>query len=379
LGCAPNRPDERTIGGPNRKDDSLPGDQHQTPKSHARTAVVTGAAGFIGSHLVDRLLADGHRVIAVDDLSIGRAGNLDSARRAAEGAEGEPRFAFHRRDVAEDPLDDLFAGADWVFHLAALADIVPSIEQPEDYHRANVDGTVRVLEAARRAGVGRFLYAASSSCYGIPDETPTPESAPLRPMYPYALTKCIGEQYVLHWAQTYGLPALSLRMFNVYGPRHRTTGAYGAVFGVFLAQKLAGKPFTIVGDGTQSRDFTYVTDVADAFVTAAGSEVAGEILNIGSGGHYSVNRLVELLGGDSVRVPRRPGEPDITFADTRKIESLLNWRAKVPFEEGVKRMLDSIELYRDAPVWEPDSIARATADWFRYLGTDEKSRAGAAG
>ncbi len=337
---------------------------------HRSIAVVTGAAGFIGSHVVERLLNDGHRVVGLDDLSIGRLSNLDFAKGPALG----DRFAFHRCDVAADPLDDHFAGADWVFHLAALADIVPSIEQPLDYHRANVEGTARVLEAARRAGVGRFLYAASSSCYGIPEVAPTPESAPFRPMYPYALTKCIGEQYVMHWAQTYGLPAVSLRLFNVFGPRHRTTGAYGAVFGVFLAQKLAGKPFTVVGDGTQTRDFTYVTDVADAFVTAAASEVSGEAFNVGSGGHYSVNRLVELLGGEVVHIPHRPGEPDITFADTGKIERSLGWRAEVSFEDGVRRMLDHIELYRDAPVWEPEGIARATADWFRYLGREETGR-----
>jgi UDP-glucose 4-epimerase len=339
------------------------------------TALVTGAAGFIGSHLVERLLADGHRVIAVDDLSIGRRDNL----AFAAAAEAEGRFSFHRVDVAADgaadgaadPLDAAMRGARWVFHLAALADIVPSIQRPLDYHRANVDGTVRVLEAARRAGVARFVYAASSSCYGLPDATPTPESAPARPMYPYALTKWVGERYVLHWARTYGLPAVSLRLFNVFGPRHRTTGAYGAVFGVFLAQKLAGKPFTVVGDGTQSRDFTYVSDVADAFVAAAASDLSGEALNVGSGGHYSVNRLVGLLGGEAVHIPRRPGEPDVTFADTAKIEALLGWRAKTSFDDGVKRMLDHIELYRDAPVWEPDAIAEATADWFRYLGKDE--------
>lgn len=331
------------------------------------TAVVTGAAGFIGSHLVERLLADGHRVIGIDDLSIGRKSNLDFARTA----EAAGQFSFHRCDVAADPLDEVIGEAQWLFHLAALADIVPSIQRPMDYHRANVEGTVRVLEAARKAGVRRFVYAASSSCYGTPDVTPTPETAPARPMYPYALSKWVGEQYVLHWAQTYDLPAASLRLFNVFGPRHRTTGAYGAVFGVFLAQKLAGKPFTVVGDGTQTRDFTFVTDVADAFVTVAASDVAGEAFNVGSGDHYSVNRLVRLLGGEVVHIPRRPGEPDVTFADTQKIQDMLGWCAKVPFDEGVKRMLEHIELYRDAPVWEPDAIAEATADWFRYLGEDE--------
>lgn len=330
------------------------------------SAAVTGAAGFIGSHLVERLLADGHRVIAIDDLSIGRRSNLDFAK----SAEAEGRFSFHRADVAADPLEEIVSGAKWLFHLAALADIVPSIQRPLAYHRANVDGTARVLEAARKAGIRRFVYAASSSCYGIPDATPTPETAAARPMYPYALTKWVGEQYVLHWERTYDLPALSLRLFNVFGPRHRTTGAYGAVFGVFLAQKLAGKPFTVVGDGTQSRDFTYVTDVADAFVTAAASDLSGEVFNVGSGGHYSVNRLVGLLGGEAVHIPRRPGEPEVTFADTQKIENMLGWRAKMPFDDGVKRMLDHIELYRDAPVWEPDAIAEATADWFRYLGKD---------
>ncbi len=331
------------------------------------TAVVTGAAGFIGSHLVERLLADGHRVIGIDDLSIGRKSNLDFARTA----EAAGQFSFHRCDVSADPLDEVIGEAQWLFHLAALADIVPSIQRPMDYHRANVEGTVRVLEAARKAGVWRFVYAASSSCYGTPDVTPTPETAPARPMYPYALSKWVGEQYVLHWAQTYDLPAVSLRLFNVFGPRHRTTGAYGAVFGVFLAQKLAGKPFTVVGDGTQTRDFTFVTDVADAFVTVADSDVAGEVFNIGSGDHYSVNRLVGLLGGEIVHIPRRPGEPEVTFADIRKIKDMLGWCAKVPFDEGVKRMLEHIELYRDAPVWEPDAIAEATADWFRYLGEDE--------
>jgi UDP-glucose 4-epimerase len=267
-------------------------------------------------------------------------------------------------------LDSLLKGADLVFHLAALADVVPSMERPLDYHRANVDGTVALLDAARHARVGRFLYAASSSCYGIPDLYPTPETAATRPQYPYALSKLLGEQCVLHWGQVYRLPVVSLRLFNVYGPRSRTSGTYGAVFGVFLAQKLAGRPYTVVGDGRQSRDFTFVSDVADAFVTVAQSSVAGEIFNVGTGTPVSVNRLVELLKGDVVHVPSRPGEPNRTHADIGKIQRHLGWRPKVSIEEGVRILLDNIEYWRQAPVWTPESIEVATRDWFRYLGRE---------
>jgi UDP-glucose 4-epimerase len=225
-----------------------------------------------------------------------------------------------------------------------------------------------VAEAARLAGVGRVVYAASSTCYGLPDQVPTPETAAIRPMYPYALTKYLGEEIILNWQKIYGLPAVSLRFFNVYGPRSRTTGTYGAVFGVFLAQKLAGKPFTVVGDGRQTRDFTYVTDVADALVRTAQSSVEGEVFNVGSGGSYSINDLVRLLGGEVVHVPKRPGEPDCTFADTRKIEQALGWKAQVAFPDGVARMLEHIELWRNAPVWDVATVAEATRDWFKYLG-----------
>jgi UDP-glucose 4-epimerase len=326
--------------------------------------VVTGGAGFIASHLVDRLIADGHSVRVLDNFSTGRPENLAHLAR-------DPRLSLERVDISTEPrLQTLVAGADWVFHLAALADIVPSMERPMDYHRANVDGTVAMLEAARHAGVGRFLYAASSSCYGIPDAYPTPETAPARPQYPYALTKLLGEQCVLHWCQLYRLPAISLRLFNVYGPRSRTSGTYGAVFGVFLAQKLAVRPYTVVGDGTQSRDFTFVADVADAFVTAAQSTITGEVFNVGTGTPVSVNRLVELLQGDVLHVPKRPGEPDRTHADIGKIQRQLGWRPKVSLEEGVRILLENIEYWRQAPVWTPESIDVATREWFRYLGKE---------
>lgn len=325
-------------------------------------SVVTGGAGFIGSHLVDRLLEDGHVVTVLDNFATGRVENLSVAR-------DNPRLTVQRVDMSRyADVQSFFDGAEWVFHLAALADIVPSIQQPRLYHEANVNGTITALEAARRAGVRRFVYAASSSCYGIPELIPTPETSPAKPMYPYALTKYVGEQYVLHWSRVYGLPCVSLRLFNVYGPRSRTSGAYGAVFGVFLAQKLAGKPFTVVGDGTQSRDFTFITDVVDAFVRAADSNVTGEALNVGSGNTYTVNYLVSLLGGDVVHIPKRPGEPDSTFADTARIQRLLGWRPKTRFEDGVRRMLENIGHWHDAPVWDAESIAAATREWFAHLG-----------
>ena len=265
----------------------------------------------------------------------------------------------------------MFVGVDWVFHLAALADIVPSIQKPQEYFRSNVDGTFSVLQAAKAANVKRFMYTASSSCYGIPDRFPTDEQADIRPEYPYALTKRLGEELALHWAKVYNLPVVSLCLFNVYGPRSRTSGTYGAVFGVFLGQKLAGKPYTIVGTGEQTRDFTYVTDIVDAFLTAAKSDVVGERFNVGSEHTYSVNRLVDLLGGpdaEVVHIPKRPGEPDCTWADTKKINEMLDWHPKVTLEEGVQHILEHIDYWKKAPVWTPDTIQEATADWFKYLG-----------
>jgi len=325
--------------------------------------IVTGGAGFIGSHLVDRLLAADHDVTVLDNYSTGRPDNL---------AHVGDRVRQVECDIAEPgEWCGEFASADWVFHLAALADIVPSIQHPHAYFRANVDGTFNVLQTSHACEVKRLVYAASSSCYGIPDHYPTPETAPIRPQYPYALTKRLGEELVLHWYQVYKLPTVSLRFFNVYGPRSRTSGTYGAVFGVFLAQKLAGKPFTVVGDGTQTRDFTFVTDVADALVTAAEGDRCGEVYNVGSGETVSVNRLVELLEGDRIHIPKRPGEPDCTFADISAIRRDLGWEPRVPIESGVKALLSHIDYWRQAPVWTPDSIADATRDWFKYLTKDD--------
>ena len=322
-------------------------------------SLVTGGAGFIGSHVVDLLLKRGHTVTIVDNYSTGRPENLAHIASRVTAIEANIAQPGNWVKVLE--------GVDCVIHLAALADIVPSIQNPDEYFRANVDGTFNVLQAARAAGVGRFVYAASSSCYGIPKIYPTPETSAMAPQYPYALTKMLGEQLVMHWAHVYDLPAVSLRFFNVYGPRSRTSGTYGAMFGVFLAQKLAEQPFTIVGDGTQSRDFTYVTDIASAVHAAAASAVSGEIMNVGSGAAVSVNRVVELLGGEVTYIPKRPGEPDQTFADISKVKRLLGWSPEVGIEDGIALLLENIDYWREAPVWNPESIADATRDWFRYL------------
>jgi UDP-glucose 4-epimerase len=325
-----------------------------------RRAIVTGGAGFIGSHMVDLLLAEGVEVRVVDNLATGRLQNLARHRH-------DPHLAVEQVDMCDlAPTAPLFHGVDFVFHFGGLGDIVPSIERPLDYMRANVNGTLAVLEGSRRAGVRKFVYAASSSCFGLAD-VPTAEDAPIRPEYPYALSKYLGELTALHWARVYRLPVISIRMFNVYGPRVRTTGVYGAVFGVFLAQRANGRPLTVVGDGTQRRDFVYVTDVARAFLLAADSSLTGEAFNLGAGSPQSINRLAELIGGPVVHVPKRPGEPECTWADTGKITRRLGWKPAVSFEDGVAAMLRDVDDWRSAPLWTPESIAAATKTWFTYL------------
>jgi UDP-glucose 4-epimerase len=323
--------------------------------------VITGGAGFIGSHLADFLINSGNEVVVIDNLSIGRVENIAHHL-------DNPSFKLLNADIVDyDSIEPCFKETDWVFHLAAMADIVPSIENPTEYYKSNVNGTFNVLQACRKYDVKKIIYTASSSCYGIPDEYPTNELAEIRPQYPYALTKNLAEQLVMHWCQLYNLPAVSLRFFNVYGPRARTSGTYGAVFGVFLAQKIANKPFTVVGDGTQTRDFTYVSDIVNAIIAAVSSDISGEIINIGSNATYSINRLVELLGGDISYIPKRPGEPDCTWADISKATKLLDWKPLVSLEDGVKILLNNLDYWRDAPIWDEKSIAKATEKWFEYL------------
>ena len=323
-------------------------------------SLVTGGAGFIGSHLVEKLIEKKHKVIVLDNLISGNLINLKSVKN---------KITFVKCDLSQNKNSwtNYFKNIDYVFHLAAMADIVPSIENPTIYYNANVKSTLNVMEACKKHNIKKIVYAASSSCYGIPKKFPTDEKEKINPMYPYALTKYLGERIVMHWSEVDNIPAISLRLFNVYGPRSRTSGSYGAVFGVFLAQKLANKPFTVVGNGKQTRDFTYVSDVVDAFFIGAKSKVKNEIFNVGSDNTYSINKLVNLLNGNIQYIPKRPGEPDCTWANTKKIKKMLKWKPKVKFEKGVEILLKNINLWKKAPVWNKKTINKATKLWFKYL------------
>lgn len=323
-------------------------------------ALVTGGAGFIGSHMVDLLVERGFVVRVIDNLSGGRIDNITHHL-------SNPLFTFEERDIRSYKVgNSFFRDVKYVFHFAGIGDIVPSIEYPSEYMSTNVQGTVQMLECARNASVSKFVYASSSSCYGLAN-VPTDESHHIDTRYPYALSKYQGEQAALHWHKIYQLPVNAIRIFNAYGTRSRTSGAYGAVFGVFLKQKIAGKPFTVVGDGSQTRDFLYVTDVAKAFLAAAETVHTGRFYNVGAGKPQSVNRLVELLGGSKVYIPNRPGEPDCTWADITRITSELNWKPEISFEVGVGKVLENIDYWQNAPLWEPSSIAIATEIWFKYM------------
>lgn len=324
-------------------------------------AVVTGGAGFIGSHMVDLLLNEGFKVRVIDNLVGGRVENLEHHK-------GNGDLSFEQIDIRQiEPTSGLFKDAKYVYHFAGIGDIVPSIERPTEYMDVNVQGTVIVLEAARENKIEKLVYASSSSCYGLAEQVPTSEAAPINTEYPYALSKYLGEQAVFHWHRCYKLPVNAVCIFNAYGLRSKTSGAYGAVFGVFLRQKIAGKPFTVVGDGTQKRDFVYVSDVANAFYLASTTDICGERFNLGAGDPQPVNRLVELLGGEVVYIPKRPGEPEATHANITKITEQLGWKQKISFEEGVGLMLDNIDYWKNAPLWDQESIDKATKTWFKYL------------
>jgi len=300
-----------------------------------KKCIVTGGAGFIGSHIVDRLIKDGHEVHIIDDLSTGKKENIN------------PKAHFHQRDLSVWNYLDLFEGVDLVFHLACLARVQPSIEEPHLYHDKNVNGLVNVLEACRIHKVKRLVFSSSSSVYGDVEEKdlPTSEFAELNPMSPYAIHKFVGEEYCKLYSKLYGIETVSLRYFNVYGDRQPTEGAYCLVMGVFAQQRLNGKPMTIRGDGEQRRDFTYVGDVVEANMQVGFDEgpLRGAVLNVGNGDNRSVNQIADLIGGDRVNVDPVV-EPRETLADNTQIMEYFDWKPTGNLEEWIPKWKEEIGL-----------------------------------
>jgi len=320
--------------------------------------LVTGGAGFIGSHLVEALVAGAHEVEVWDDLSTGHREVVS------------PAATFHRRRLTprEAHWETTPGPFDVIFHLAGRAQLVNSVAEPESYYEHNVMACVAIMNYARRVGCGRLVYAASASCYGARPPSPVGEDAPLDPVHPYGISKWLGEETLLRLGALYQIPTTSLRLFNVYGPRVVTPGeAYGAVLPVFLAQRANGAPLTVIGAGTQRRDFVWVDDVVEAFMRAATASTVG-VFNIGTGVSTSMLELVRLIGGPVVHIPSRGGEPIDIRADTSRARVALRWTPVTTVAEGVLRLLDGLDAWQAAPVWGPDDIAAATAAWHACLG-----------
>ena len=325
--------------------------------------IVTGGAGFIGSHLVELLVEKKEikKIFIIDNLKDGSTKNIQKILK-------NKKVILKKIDIRNhNDLLKIFKNTKCVFHLAAMSDVVPSITDPKNYLETNIIGTMNVLEAMRKNKVKRIIYAASSSCYGIPKRYPTRENEKINPKYPYAFSKNVGEQLVSHWSNVYNIDYISLRLFNVYGTRSRTHGAYGAALGVFLKQKLSGKPFTIVGDGNQKRDFINVKDISEVFYKSFITKKKNKIYNVGSGKTLSVNKLVSLIGGKRLFIPKRPGEPDITHANISLIKNDLNWEPKVSIEDGIRDVLKNINYWKKSTLWTKNKIKKATKDWFKYL------------
>lgn len=291
--------------------------------------VVTGGAGFIGSNLVKALLDHGFDVHVIDNY----AGGKRSDRIASKAL-------YHDADIRDyDVIAPIIAGARYVFHEAALPRVQYSIEHPQESFSVNVDGFISVLRAAHEHSVSRVIYAASSSAYGDQEILPLSEDLPAQPKSPYGLQKYVGELSCRLWSEVYGLPTVSLRYFNVYGPKFDPDGDYALVIGKFLKLKKEGKPLTITGDGTQTRDFTHVSDVVRANLLAAESSNVGtgEVINIGAGSSVSINDLAKIIGGPRIYVEARL-EPHDTLADNRRAEELLGWEPKIKLEDGIAEL-----------------------------------------
>ncbi len=293
-----------------------------------KKVVVTGGAGFIGSNVVDALVALGYDVHIIDNLSGGKKENINS------------QATLHEVSITDlKAIKPIVAGAHYVFHLAALPRVQYSIEQPVETHDVNVNGTMNVLIASKEGGVKKVVYSASSSAYGDQPILPLVETMPAMPKSPYGLHKYVGEEYCKVWSEVYGLKTVSLRYFNVYGPRQSAEGSYPLVIAKFLAQRSEDKPMTITGKGDQTRDFTHVSDVVNANILAAEGEKVGkgEVINIGTGKNYTIKQIAEIIGGPIDYIPARL-EPKNTRANNEKARTLLGWEPKTSLEQGIAEL-----------------------------------------
>ena len=330
--------------------------------------IITGGAGFIGSHLAELLNKSKKikKIIIIDNFEDGTFENL-------KGIKNSKKIKIVSEDILNfKKIVKFFRGIDVVFHLAALSDIVPSINDPKKYIETNFNGTLNVLEAIKVHKVKKIIYSASSSCYGFPKKFPTSENSELNPKYPYSFSKLEAERLIIHYSEIFNINFISLRLFNVFGTRSRTNSSYGAVLGVFLSQKLNNKPLTIVGDGNQKRDFIYVSDVCDAFFKCIDPKHKNLILNVGTGKPKTVNELANLISNKKVFIPKRPGEPDITQADIAKIKNTIKWKPKVEFKDGLEIVFKNIQYWSNTPVWSPEKIKKTTKNWFKYIGKNVK-------
>lgn len=300
--------------------------------------LVTGGAGFIGSHLVDRLLQLGYEVIVIDDLSSGKRENLENHKN-------NPNLKIFVKNICDKDITGLFQNVGIVFHLAAIPRVQFSIEFPEETNKTNIIGTLNILENAKKADVKRFVYSASSSAYGDQDRLPLTETMNPNPMSPYALQKLVGEYYCQLYNLLFGLETISLRYFNVYGPRQNPSGGYACLIPKSISLVLNGKSPEIYGDGNQTRDFTYVKDVVEANLLAAttnNKKAFGQIFNVGNNNNLSVNDVVKIIiGNKAIKIDYKPSvvEPKETLADITKIKEMLGWQPKYNFEEGVKETM----------------------------------------
>lgn len=325
-------------------------------------SLVTGCAGFIGSHMVDYLLNKNHIVYGIDNLTSGKKINIKHNLN-------NKKFIFFNIDLKNfETVSKKIKKIDYVFHFAGNGELIPSIEKPYQYFKNNTLNSVLLIETIRKKKykLKKFVYAASSTCYGL-SQIKTSENTKINIQHPYAFSKYIGEQAIMHWGKIYKIPTISIRIFNAYGPRSRTTNVYGAVIGVFIKQLIAKAPLTIVGDGSQKRDFLFISDLCGAFYKAAISKTKNEIFNLGSGKPQSVMMLAKMIFNKYVFLPWRPGEPKKTHANIDKIQKKLKWAPKISLKTGIQIVLKNINWWKDAPLWTPSKIKKATKNWHKYL------------